>query len=418
MFALLIPASVAMVVWVTGLVFIITTMIRVPTARAGVRLAGEGRRDERVLIVVPAHNEAGSIADLVRSLCAQRDVDFRVVLMLDRCTDNTRAVAEDAAAGDARVQILENHACPDDWAGKVHAVWSGLSRSGLREWATHLVFTDADTSFDPDCLRATLALMDARGLGMLSLLSTLSTGAWFERIVQPVAALELLRQYPLLKVNRATDRRPFANGQFMMFRTRVYDACGGHESVRGALLEDIALARAVERSGNRGGLLLANGMLRCRMYADDAEFRRGWKRIFTEAANQRADRLRRHATRVRLLGLFLPLSSAALLVSVLVLPMFGAGLGVGVVWASLLVGAIGLGAWCAAMGVSQWAGHGTWWVIPLLPFGAWRVGKILDEASDDLRQSRPTEWGGRVYARPDRSQVSAGSETDGLEGKP
>ena len=92
-----------------------------------------------------------------------------------------------------------------------------------------------------------------------------------------------------IAVNRRDSRRHFANGQFMLFRRDVYDAIGGHEAVKGELLEDIALARVVgmRRHDYAGGCLMADGMLFCRMYRSWEAFRRGWRRIYTEAAKRK-----------------------------------------------------------------------------------------------------------------------------------
>jgi hypothetical protein len=116
-----------------------------------------------------------------------------------------------------------------------------------------------------------------------------------------------MRQYPLPLANAPVgQRRAFANGQFMLFRRDAYEAIGGHEAVKSALLEDLALAKRIEGAHRNGGVFFAAGLLHCRMYADWAQFRRGWKRIFTEAANRNARRLTVNAWRVRGLGTILP----------------------------------------------------------------------------------------------------------------
>jgi hypothetical protein len=88
--------------------------------------------------------------------------------------------------------------------------------------------------------------MRERKLDLLSLLSTLTFHTWFERIVQPAATLELMRQYPLALANAATDRRPFANGQFLLFTRAAYDGHRRHEAVKSSLFEDVDLARLVD----------------------------------------------------------------------------------------------------------------------------------------------------------------------------
>ncbi len=391
-------APIALVIyWGAGLVKVARTRRKLPTARDGIGIADESAPTGRVCVVVPAHNEAGKIGRLVESLRAQDYDDLRVVLALDRCTDQTEREARDAIGGDERFEIIEIDDCPEGWAGKVHAVHAGVTRSvGARD-ADWLLFTDADTSFHPSCVRATLAIARRRGDGLLSLLSTLTDASWFERVVQPSCGLELVRQYPPLKASDpdAKARRAFANGQFMLFERGVYDRVGGHEGVRDELLEDIALSRRVKDAGAGASMLLADGMLSCAMYDDWAEFRKGWKRIYTEAANRKAGRLRKHAWHVRLMSSVLP-----------GLALVCVGLGVwhaaeGRSWGLVCVGvgALGFSLWLAVMGASARGGGGSRAWAPLSAVGSWFTGSILLEAARDLERGRPTAWGGREYER-------------------
>jgi chlorobactene glucosyltransferase len=344
-------------------------------------------------VVVPAHNEARVIAGFVRSLRAETYPQLRVVLALDRCTDETASLVRTGIAGDQRFEVVEIDSCPDDWAGKVHAVHAGVTRSLGAQDAEYLLFADADTIFEPGCVAAALALMQERHLDLLSLLSTLTHDTWFERVVQTACALELMRQYPLTRANGVKAVRAFANGQFMLFRRDAYDAVGGHAAVKRALLEDLALARLIVRQRRKAGVFFAAGLFRCRMYADWTQFRRGWMRIFTEAANRRAARLSIAALRIRVIGTVLPLLAlgCAILGAVLAFvritggwPLFGVGLAAMLVW---------LGALVRIAGVAQAAA----WTAPLHLIGAWLAGGLLSEAADDLRSRRPTQWGGRQY---------------------
>src|SRR5262249_28674428 len=156
-----------------------------------------------------------------------------------------------------------------------------------------------DTIFHPSCTRATVALLRHRNLDLLSLLSTLTADRWFERCVQPAAGFELIRQYPLVRMNRqGSHSRPFANGQYILIRREAYDRIDGHRSVRSEVFEDVRLAQHAAREKLRLGVFMADGMLRCRMYKDWAEFQRGWNRIFSESCNRRPNRLRQAARRM------------------------------------------------------------------------------------------------------------------------
>jgi chlorobactene glucosyltransferase len=366
----------------------------------------------RVCIVVPAHNEADVAGRLAASLRAQDHPNLRVVFALDRCTDATDEIVRDAIGGDERFEIVAIDACPDDWAGKTHAAWCGVTRSAGARDADMLLFTDADTVFDPRCVRACAAHLVADDRQMLSLLSTLTHDRWFERIVQPAVALELLRQNPIERVNRRESPRHFANGQFMLFRREAYDRIGGHERVRDALLEDLAFARVLGKSGLPFAVLPAEGLLRCRMYRSWAQFRRGWKRIFTEAARRRAGYLSRAAWGLLATAAGAPLLAlAAAVAGALTLPDW---LG----WIPLAAGAVGLSLWAVTLGTVWRMQRAPLSGLPLAPLGGLLAAGILFGAARDLRRGRGITWAGRTYATESWSDVGLHNAPDDPPSEP
>lgn len=404
---LIAPAVVGGVYWGVVLYHVLRTRWLLPTARAGMRLAEAGalRRAgaPRLCVVIPAHNEAGSIGPLAESLREQTYGNLRVVFALDRCTDDTAGVLLRIVGDDGRFEILTIDSCPGDWAGKVNAVWRGVRESvgarGGGAAAELLLFIDADTAMHPECLVATVALLQNRGLGMLSLLSTMTHDRWFEKVVQPAAGMELMRQYPLLRANMDAGRRAFANGQFILMTAEAYGRIGGHEAARGALLEDVEIARLCERHGVPAGVLLADGMHLCRMYGSYAEFVRGWKRIYVECANRRISRLRKLARRTRWLGAVVPaLMWAGLGVGVFGMLRVGEGMSVVLLYAA----GVSLGLMLLTLGVSYRMGHTPLRHVLSYPVGAWLTGGILERAARDLESREPTVWAGREYVREAR----------------
>lgn len=382
---------------------VLLVLARTPRLRDGLTETAEGVGPPTVCVIVPAHNEARVIEKAVHSILAQDYAALRVVFALDRCTDDTRAIVERAGAGDPRVEIVEIDACPAGWAGKTHALREGVARSRAAESTDVLLFLDADTEMSPACVRAAVGLMRARGVDLVSLLGELTRDRWYERVVQPMTSVELMRQHPLYRVNRERDRTSFANGQFLLFRKAAYEALGGHARVKDALLEDLAFARALKADGRPWVVALAGPMLRCRMYGSWEAFGRGWRRIFIESARRRPDRLRRYGRRVRLAYTALPVAALAALVTgaIGVAGDTGAVARVGVV-----AGSIGLGVWLLAMTLAlraQGAGIGA---ALLTPIGAWLTGGVLAEAARDLEENRGLVWGGRVY-----TDLTPGSST-------
>lgn len=371
----------------------------VPTLRLGQALAAADPPTGRVCVIVPAYNEAAVIAALIKSLRTETYPQLRVVLALDRCRDDTASLARAGIAGDERFEIVEVDSCPAHWAAKVHAVHAGVTRSSAAADADYLLFADADTVFMPGCIAAAVAMMRHGKLDMLSLLSTLTHDTWFERVVQTAAVFELLRQYPLTLANALKDRRPFANGQFMLFTRDAYADVGGHEAVKHALLEDLALAQLIEAKRRKSGVFLAAGLFHCRMYADWAEFRRGWKRIYTEAAHRKPRRLSLSARWMRWLGTILPvwMLSAGPLGAL----VFRGDAPIG--WTVLSLWPVALLLWLGTLLRISTLSRAPRWTAPLHIVGAWLTADLLSEAAHDLRRRKPTRWGGREYARHEKA---------------
>jgi hypothetical protein len=179
----------------------------------------------------------------------------------------------------------------------------------------------------------------------------------------------------------------------MLFTRAAYEDVGGHAGVKGALLEDIALARRIDACKRVAGLFLAAGLFHCSMYADWPQFRRGWKRIYTEAADRNARRLAHSALRARWLGTLVPLwMLGAGPVGLLLVPA-AASLG----WTLVALWALAMVAWLGTLIRIVRLAQAPVWIAPLHIVGAWLVAGVLDEAAADIRSRTPTHWGGREY---------------------
>ena len=408
--ALCILAVPATGYWIVVLIESIRTARALPTAAQALGfpeaklIAASPASQPRILVVIPAHNEQAVIARVTASLCALHYTNFHAVFALDRCTDQTRARLQAAAkrpdgSPDTRIGFVEIDTCPPDWAGKVNAIHQAVQRTISAEPAgestfDYILFADADTTFHPDCLIAAMSLLKHSKLDMLSLMSTLSVSTWFELCVQPAAGFQLLVQYPPRRANRAANRRPIGNGQFMLFSRACYSAIDGHTHVKDHLLEDIALARLVHLRGMNPGFLPAAGMFYCEMYRDWAQFQRGWKRIFAELSSRSPSRLRKYASRLFIFSALLPsLAVVAILAGVSIALATGDILG----WITAGFGATAIAALLAAMFTG-----GGWSKMPaaaafLHPIGAFLTVRIMFAAAAEIQRGEPVLWGGRSY---------------------
>lgn len=376
--------------WTIVLVHILRARRSVPRLRdAGDLPAGIGR----VSVVIPAHNEGSRIVPAVQGILAQVGVDVELILALDRCTDDTREQALRAAAGDARVRVVEIAHCPVDWAGKCHAAAAGAAVAT----GDHLLFTDADVRFEPTAVRRALALARTHDADLASLLPTLEVRHSFEYRWQPVASFMLMRIFPAERVNRDVRPSPFANGQFLLFSRSAYEAIGGHAAVKFDVLEDLAFARAMRKAKRRTRLFSAGPEVRTAMYDSREAFRSGWRRIYIEGAARRPRYLRRLALECAGSGVLGPAAAACALVAVpLAWPSLDAGGHIAAMVASggAIVGIIAhlvaatafmVRARAPRMSALSW------------PFGAFAVSRILMQAAATLQRREPIRWGGRDY---------------------
>ena len=377
-----------------------------PRVRAGLEVDEPPGGWPSVSLIVPAHNEEQFIDHALTTLRQSRYPALEIIVVADRCTDRTVEIVRqhiDRAAPDpkapalpsrggkaATVKLVEISQCPEGWSGKCHASWRG-AQEATGDW---LLFADADTTFDADLVRAAMGIAIGHRLDFLSLLGTLTSGRPFERTAQPVAAMSLMKMYPIHRANRndRPGRRPFANGQFMLFRKAVYESIGTHERLRDAILEDLRLARRLDFLKHRMGLVLADDLFQVRMYETPEEFHRGWKRIFIEAANRNIPRLRANAWRLRLLAVAPVLQAAAIVVGSLMMGS-NAPLAVSLIAmsaVSLAVQLVALGKAYRMQGLSPLA-------IWRFPLGCLHVAKVFKEAVADLKHDRGIEWASLHY---------------------
>src|SRR5262249_27222029 len=125
----------------------------------------------RVVAVVPARNEAETIARSTSSL-AKQDYpgEFSVIVVDDHSDDGTAALAMKAAeeAGAAeRIAVHQAAELPPGWAGKVWAMNEGIL-TATDKAPEFFWFTDADIEHAPDTLRRFVSYAEADSLDLAS----------------------------------------------------------------------------------------------------------------------------------------------------------------------------------------------------------------------------------------------------------
>jgi chlorobactene glucosyltransferase len=242
----------------------------------------EDREGPGVVALVPARNEAANLSEHLPSLLAQSYPRFEVWVYDDASTDDTPRVLEHLSASHPNLRVVTaSEEPPPGWLGKAHACQRLYQTMRTQRDPGYFLFVDADVHFHRDAVKHAVAAAQALGAGLLSIFPRQVTGTWAERLAVPLFlhwAVYSFLPLPLAFSKRTGPAFAAANGQFMLFKREAYEACGGHEAVRGQVLEDVALARAVKRAGYPALLADGGGLVSTRMYEGTDEVWRGYSK--------------------------------------------------------------------------------------------------------------------------------------------
>ncbi len=229
----------------------------------------------RVLAIVPARNEAETIAHSVNSL-AKQDYPgaFSVILMDDHSSDATADLARKAAQNAptaSRVAIHSAAELPPGWTGKVWAMNEGIAAAGNAP--DYFWFTDADIVHAPDTLRRLVFRAENDSLDVASLMVLLQAKTFPERLLIPPFLYFFLMLYPPRWVANPNSRTAGAAGGCILLRRAALERIGGMASIRNEVIDDCALARAVKRGGRKIWLGLTRASVSLRGYGSFGEIR-------------------------------------------------------------------------------------------------------------------------------------------------
>jgi hopene-associated glycosyltransferase HpnB len=221
----------------------------------------------RVVALVPARDEAATVGETVRSLLAQDyPGELSVVLIDDHSSDGTADVARGAAqeaGGAGRLRVIEAPALPPGWTGKLWALQQGV---GVAPDAELFLFTDADISHHPTNLRELVARLEFRERDLASLMVLLHCRSLAERFMIPAFVFFFGMLFPVIWVNHPDHRIAAAAGGCLLIRRKALERVGGLEAIRGELIDDCALARAVKSTGGALWLGLTTKTRSLRVY--------------------------------------------------------------------------------------------------------------------------------------------------------
>jgi hopene-associated glycosyltransferase HpnB len=271
---LVLLAGLALAVWVW------LALLRGRYWRTDVRLPDAPDPDHwpSVAVVVPARDEAEVLPVTLPTLVGQ---DYpgpvRVIVVDDDSADGT---GELAARISAEVTVVRPGPPPPGWTGKLWALNAGVEAAGAVD---HLFLTDADIAHRAGSLTALVRAAAGHRLDLVSQMARLRVQTGWERLVVPAFVYFFALLYPFRWSNRPSARTAAAAGGCSLVRRSALERAGGVAAVRGAVIDDVSLARVLKRSGSRTYLGLADRVDSVRPYPTLASL---WRMVARSAYAQ------------------------------------------------------------------------------------------------------------------------------------
>jgi hopene-associated glycosyltransferase HpnB len=230
----------------------------------------------KVVVVVPARNEAKTIAATIVSL-AQQDYPgmFSIIGVDDHSDDGTAALARQAVDefGLPRaVTIVRAAPLAPGWTGKVWALNEGI-HAAAEQAPDFYWFTDADITHAPDTLRRLVFRAEQESFDLTSLMVMLRTKTVPERFLVPAFLFFFLMLYPPRWIANPNKRTAGAAGGCILLRRSALERIGGLRTICGEVIDDCALARAVKKNGGRIWMGLTRASVSLRGFGKVAEIR-------------------------------------------------------------------------------------------------------------------------------------------------
>ncbi len=201
-----------------------------------------------ISVIIPARNESDMLRFTLPFALSFYYPQVEVILVDDCSEDSTAETAAQVAQAQERpLRVVRGLPPPEGWKGKPWALQQGLEAS-TGEW---LLFTDADVVHRRELLRDLVRIALTQDFQMVSLMALLRTETFWDRLLLPPFLFFFYVMYPFHRVKNPRSRTAAAAGGCLLVERAALEKAGGLAAVRGAWIDDLALAAVLKQSGAR-----------------------------------------------------------------------------------------------------------------------------------------------------------------------
>ena len=233
-----------------------------------------------VSVILPVRNEEDNVTACVEAVMEQDYPEdrFQLIVVNDNSTDNTAVLLKKLQKKYRGMIVVNAPGLPAGWTGKSHACHLG-SKKAKGAW---LVFLDADVTAGKSLLRYAVSFVLQNKMDLLSLSPFQKLVSVGEKFLLPGIFFELAFSMKFRDINNPEKTDSLANGQFMMFNSGAYKKLGGHEAVRGHVMDDVSIAELFKSNGRETRLVFAEKLLSVRMYTGFGSVWKGFSKNLTD----------------------------------------------------------------------------------------------------------------------------------------
>lgn len=254
--------------WLLGFVL----LWRVPLCRLDVKPATL----PSVSVIIPARNEEKNIGRLMDSIRGQSLAPLEIIVVDDDSEDRTAAIASAAGA-----KVVAAPSLPDGWRGKNWSCWFGASRAR----GEVILFLDADTVLKPLAIHRMLLMLQQHGVDALTLAPYHDVQRPYEQL-SAMFNLMMVAGIGAFSLFGSPSRPAGLFGPVVMIKRDVYESVGGHEAVKGEILDQMAFGGVLRAHGKKMLCLGGRGTVHVRMYPDGwKSMVEGWTKAFASGAS-------------------------------------------------------------------------------------------------------------------------------------